>query len=214
MSFIKIFESEMSMTIKIIDIIKLELKKKKYLSLAFSGGKTPIRLFKSLATSNINWENIHIFLVDERYVPLDHTDSNYCMINKFLLKYINIPIENIHPIPYLLSIEDSKKKYLSDIFQYFKDDIVFDIIFLGIGSDGHTASIFEENEVDLVEDVIITSSKRHPYKRISLGMNTINNSKRKIFLIGPEKIPIIKSSSFKNLPGSHVTDSQIFSYKK
>lgn len=214
MTPIKIFESEVSMVIKIIDIIKLESQKKGKLSIAFSGGKTPITLFKLLAINDINWENIHIFLVDERWVPLDDPSSNYCMINMFLLKNINIPNQNIHFIPYLSSIEKSRKEYKNDLLKYFKGDIVFDLIFLGIGSDGHTASIFEENEVNLVGDVILTSSKRHPYKRISLGMNIINNSKRKLFLMGPEKIPVIESSFFKRLPASNVVDPEFLSYIK
>lgn len=210
----KIFESEESMVIKIIDIIKFELQEKEKISIAFSGGKTPITLFKLLAISDINWKNINIFLVDERWVPLNDPSSNYYTINMFLLKKINIPNQNIHFIPFLSSIERSKKEYKNHLLKYFKGDIIFDIIFLGIGSDGHTASIFEKNQVNLVEDVIITSSKRHPHKRISLGMDVINNSKKKIFIIGPEKTPIIKSSFFKNLPASNVVDSEILSYLK
>jgi len=214
MTSIKTFESEVSMVIKVIDIIKFESQKKRKLSIAFSGGKTPITLFKLLAVSDISWKNINIFLVDERWVPLNDPSSNYYMINMFLLEKINISNKNIHPIPYLSSIEESKEEYKDDLSRYFKGDIIFDIIFLGIGSDGHTASIFEKNEVNLVEDVIITSSKRHPYKRISLGMNVINNSKKKIFLIGPEKIPVIESSSFKKLPASNVVNPEFLSYIK
>ncbi len=100
MTPIKIFETEISMSIGAIDIIKSELQRKKKVSIAFSGGKTPITFFQLLAVDNINWKNINIFLVDERWVPLDHRDSNYGLINMFLLKHITIPGENIHHIDY------------------------------------------------------------------------------------------------------------------
>ncbi len=91
---------------------------------------------------------------------------------------------------------------------------MFDLIFLGIGSDGHTGSIFEKNQGDLPEDVIVTSSRRHPYMRVSLGMNVINKARRKIFLLGPEKIPIIDSTIFKDLPVSKVIDPEFLFYLK
>lgn len=211
---VKIFGSEISMAIGAIDIIKSELQKKEKLSIAFSGGKTPITFFRLLAGEDINWKNINIFLVDERWVPLDNPDSNYCMINMFLLKHITIPNENIHHINYSPSIERSRKEYGDDLLKYFKGDIVFDLIFLGVGNDGHTASIFEENEVDLLDDIIVTSSRRHPHRRISFGMNVINGAKKKIFLLGPEKISIIESSTSKNLPVSRVVDPEFLSYTK
>ncbi|MCS5420218.1 MULTISPECIES: 6-phosphogluconolactonase [Psychrilyobacter] len=211
---IKIFESERSMAIGAIDIIKSELQKKEKLSIAFSGGKTPVRFFQLLAAEDINWKNINIFLVDERWVPLDHLDSNYCLINMFLLKHITIPNENIHHIDYSPSIERSRKEYEDELLKYFKGNIIFDLIFLGVGNDGHTASIFEENEAGLLEDVIVTSSRSHPYRRISLGMNVINMAERKIFLLGPEKISIIESTISKNLPVSKVVDPEFLSYIK
>lgn len=211
---IKIFESERSMAVRAVDIIKFELKRKKKLSIAFSGGKTPISFFQLLAVEDINWKNINIFLVDERWVPLDDPDSNYHMINIFLLKNIIIPNENIHHIHYSSSIERSRKRYENDLLKHFKGEIIFDLMFLGVGNDGHTASIFEKNEVDLSEDVIVTSNRRHPHRRISLGMSVINRAQRKIFLSGPEKIPIIKASISKDSPVSRVTAPEFLSYTK
>lgn len=211
---IKIFKSERLMAIDAIDIIKFELERKKKLSIAFSGGKTPIKFFQLLAVEDINWKNINIFLVDERWVPLDNSDSNYQMINMFLLKNISIPNENIHHIHYSSSIERSREKYEDDLLKHFKGEIIFDLIFLGVGNDGHTASIFEKNEVDLLERVIVTSSRRHSHRRISLGMSLINRAKRKIFLLGPEKILVVESSVSKDLPISRVVDPEFLSYIK
>ena len=209
---IKKFEDEISMVTNAISIIKSELQEKKKLSIAFSGGKTPIKFFQLLSLENINWKNINIFLVDERWVPLNNSDSNYNTMNIFLLKHINIPDKNVHYLHYSSSIEKSKDRYEKDLLNYFKGDINFDLIFLGVGNDGHTASIFEKNEVDLVENVIVTSSRRHLHMRVSLGMNIINKAKRKIFLSGPEKIPIIESSIPKNLPVFRVINPEFLSY--
>lgn len=214
MTPIKIFESERSMALNAVNIIKFELKRKKKLSIAFSGGKTPIRFFQLLAREDISWKNINVFLVDERWVPLDDPDSNYRMIRLFLLKNITIPNENIHHIHYSSSIEKSRKEYENDILKYFKGNIIFDLIFLGVGNDGHTASIFEKNEVDLSENVVVTSSRRHPHRRISLGMNVINRAERKIFLSGPEKISVIESSRSKDFPVSSVISPEFLSYTK
>lgn len=211
---IKIFKSETSMAIGAINIIKSELQKKEKISIAFSGGKTPIKFFQLLAKEDINWKDINIFLVDERWVPLDDHSSNYYMINMFLLKHIVIPNENIHYINYYSSIEISRKEYENNLLKYFKGSIIFDLIFLGVGSDGHTASIFEENESNLIDNIIITSSIRHPYKRISLGMNIINAAERKIFLFGPEKISILDSHHSKKLPVFKVVDPEFLSYTK
>ncbi|MGB6128253.1 MAG: 6-phosphogluconolactonase [Psychrilyobacter sp.] len=211
---IKIFESEKLMAIDAINIIKFELERTKKLDIAFSGGKTPIRFFKLLAVEDIKWKNINIFLVDERWVPLDNIDSNYNMINRFLLQNIKIPSVNIHYIHYSSSIEQSEKEYENDILKHFKGDIIFDLIFLGVGNDGHTASIFEKNEVDLSENIIVTSSRRHSHERISFGMGIINKAKRKIFLLGIEKILIIGSSMSKEFPISKVKNPEFLSYKK
>ena len=106
---IKIFKTEFLMTQRAIKILKMELKKKGRLSVAFSGGKTPIHFFKLLALEGINWDNIDIFLVDERWVPLEHKDSNYSLINKLLLQNIPIPKENIHMIKTFIFYRKFKK---------------------------------------------------------------------------------------------------------
>jgi 6-phosphogluconolactonase len=213
MNNFKIFETKDHMNRYAIDILKDISSKKKGSSIAFSGGKTPIDFFRALSSQDdINWKNIYIFLVDERYVPLDHKDSNYNSLKTNLLDKINIPKENIYNIPYLDTIDKSKKVYTKNLMRFFNNNIQFDLVFLGVGSDGHTASIFEVEETKLKDPVIITSSSRHPHHRISLGMEVINNSKNKVVLLGPEKHEIILKKN-KALPIFYVEDPLFISYK-
>jgi len=170
---------------------------KKYTNIAFSGGSTPILMFEKLAKlTKINWNNIHLFLVDERYVDKSDQDSNYRLINKHLISKIDIPKDNIHDIKYYQDIRKSLLAYKKDLKTHFnlKNNNVFpnfDLIHLGIGGDGHTASIFksEEGENGLLQ---ITQGKKHA--RITFTYNVINNAENIIFLVtGKKKETIIKN---------------------
>ncbi|RUA07410.1 MAG: 6-phosphogluconolactonase [Fusobacteria bacterium] len=211
----KKFNSQEEMNKYSIEIIEDELRKKKTLSIGFSGGKTPISFFKLLSLdTNIDWSRINVFLVDERWVPFTHEDSNFGMIKRTLFDKISIPQENVHRIPYFNTPKESLLKYQKDLKKFFGTNIVFDLLFLGIGSDGHTASIFELEEGLKDDDVIFTHSERHPHLRISLGMKVINLAKRKIFLLGPEKLELLEEPLDTNLPFTLVEDPEFLYYTK
>ena len=125
-----------------------ELDSKDSLSVAFSGGSTPSLLFSELGSifnrKKIPWEKIHIFQVDERWVPKTHKDNNFRTLKRLLLDKLNIPEENIHPMPVTEDKEETcRKNYEFEIKLILdNDDPVFDLVLLGMGNDGHTASIF------------------------------------------------------------------------
>ncbi|MGL5801036.1 MAG: 6-phosphogluconolactonase, partial [Cetobacterium sp.] len=127
---------------KAIDIFKETTYGKDIVNIAFSGGRTPKEFFTKLSKEDIEWEKINIFLVDERFVPLDSNNSNYNLLKKNLLDKIDIPEKNIHKIEILKTPLDSKIDYEKRLLKYFKGDIRFDAVYLGIGEDGHTGSIF------------------------------------------------------------------------
>ena len=126
----------------------------KQFSLVLSGGSTPQRFYHLLTTSpwreQIDWGNLHLFLADERFLPLDHPDSNFHMIRETLIDPlalsgggVEFPIGNIHPMPTDGTVEESAIRYESELRQYFGDDPPrFDLMVLGMGPDGHTASLF------------------------------------------------------------------------
>jgi len=168
--------------------------------LALSGGSTPRTLYELLGKNyrnSIDWQYVHIFWGDERYIPHENPESNYFLAKKSFLGYIEIPIENIHPIPTSYSSpEEAARTYdheLKDIFGEIKPE--FDLILLGLGSDGHTASLFPglKFENDDSRNVIVTESPAGPRIRISLTMNTINRARNIFFLVeGEEKAGILK----------------------
>lgn len=176
------------------------LSKKNYFTVALSGGNSPINFYKILSGINdrFNWDKIFIFMVDERFVPSDHIDNNYKMIKENLLKNINIPEKNLFPINTNLPFDKSAIDYEMRIIDFFKKKEIspgFDLVFLGIGYDGHTASLFPENNILNEKDkfAAFVEDKKINHKRITITLPLINNSKKIIFLVtGENKAQIIK----------------------
>jgi 6-phosphogluconolactonase len=117
-------------------------------SIALSGGSTPRTMFGLLASeefaSRIDWSKVHLFWGDERCVPPDHPDSNYLMTRETLIDNISIPAENIHRMHGELPPEAGAAAYVDALKAFFgtADFPHFDLILLGMGDDGHTASLF------------------------------------------------------------------------
>src|SRR5580704_1342051 len=122
-------------------------------SVCLSGGSTPRRLYERLAmpaiASHFPWFRVHWFWGDERFVPHDHPDSNYRMVRDALLSRVPIPSDNIHAIPTEgLSPEQAAATYEATLKGFYGTDVLapnrplFDITLLGIGENGHTASLF------------------------------------------------------------------------
>lgn len=117
---------------------------------ALSGGKTPVAIYAFLAQapfiSQIPWACVHLFWGDERCVPPDHGDSNYRLVRELLLDHVPIPPANIHRMPGEMDPAEAAARYegqLRDFFAPHGDGPpVFDFILLGLGEDGHTASLF------------------------------------------------------------------------
>nr|WP_307774915.1 6-phosphogluconolactonase [uncultured Cetobacterium sp.] len=191
---------------KAVDIFKEKVYGKDRIAVAFSGGKTPKEFYRKLAKEDIAWDKIDIFMVDEKYTALTSVDSNFNLLKKNLLDKIEIPKENIYKIEFLKTPLDSKLDYEKRLLKYFHGNIEFDLVFLGIGEDGHTASIFEVDDALLEEPVIITENQRHEYVRISLSLNTINKAKDKIFLATQEKEKILNDLHRLKYPASLVED--------
>jgi 6-phosphogluconolactonase len=116
-------------------------------SLVLSGGSTPRTLYGLLASAcrdHIPWTSVHMFFGDERYVPPDDPDSNYRMAKETLLDHVPCPAANIHPMPtHFPSPDAAARDYERTLRSYFGSDWPhFDLIFLGLGEEGHTASLF------------------------------------------------------------------------
>jgi 6-phosphogluconolactonase len=176
------------------------VKKRGLFTVSLSGGRTPVQLYKKLSKSGMLWYKTHIFIVDERFVPLDHKDSNYGMINKTLLSNIEIPDKNVHPVTIEKGPGESAALYESRITAFFNlsssDIPEFDLILLGLGNDGHTASLFPGSAALSVKDHLTTSaaaSDEARHDRITITFPVINRARNIIFLVtGSNKAAVVK----------------------
>lgn len=186
--------------------------------LAISGGKTPDLLFSVLAkkySDSALWQKVHFWWVDERMVPPDNPESNFGNAEKLLFSQICIPEENIHRIKGENNSETEEIEYSEEIQQSLslQDNWpVFDLILLGMGDDGHTASIFP-NHMELLNSERICELTFHPLseqKRITLTGKVINYAKKVCFLVtGANKADRISEiwahqEKANLLPASHI----------
>jgi 6-phosphogluconolactonase len=183
-------------------------------SLVLSGGSTPNKLYDLLAENyknKIEWDKVYIFWGDERCVPPGNKESNYRSAKEHLIDKINILDINIFRI---LAEDDPVKaavEYEKNIKDYFNGgEICFDIILLGLGTDGHTASLFPDTDgLNETHKLAVNNYiKDKKAARITLTYKAINNAKNIIFLIsGEEKQSIVKKifiNKEKNYPAVKV----------
>lgn len=163
-----------------------------YFAVALSGGSTPKRLFQLLAAppfvSTIPWNKVFLFWGDERFVPQDHEDSNYRMTKETLLDHIDIPSKNIFPVPVKGKPAACAAKYEQQIKKFFKDKPVFDLVMLGMGDDGHTASLFPgtsilEEKKKWISEVWVENKQTF---RISFTYRLINKASHVLLLVAGE----------------------------
>ncbi len=175
-----------------------------FFTVAISGGSTPRDMHKLLAEepyrSEIPWKETHIFWVDERCVGVDDPASNFGLAKKDFLERIAIPLEQIHPMPGEFAPEEGAKNYqgeMEKIFQTKEEDLpIFDLIFLGMGKDGHTASLFPGAKSSHAPGrwVIAVKGGDPNVNRLTLTYDVLNRAKRVYFLVsGREKAPIVKT---------------------
>jgi len=199
------------------EISEKAIERKGVFVAAVSGGKTPVNFYQTLAENKgmLSWDKTHLFLADERFLPFEDEDSNYRLLRKTLFDKIEIPEENIHPVPTGRSTPQiSARAYEEDLRIFFKLGLnqypEFDLILLGIGEDGHTASLFPGSAVLKERDafaaaVILDETKHH---RITLTLPVINHAGQVVFLVsGKRKASVLEkvvSQKDLSLPASMV----------
>lgn len=169
-------------------------------SVAVSGGSTPLRLYEILGGTlrkDIPWDRTEIFWADERCVPPDHEDSNYKGLHDALLSRIDIPAANIHRIKGEMSSEEGAREYEEELKRYFVNSgpPAFDFVVLGLGEDGHTASLFPESAAlsEKKRFAVPVYVEKLRSRRITLTIPVLNNSPSILFLVtGLRKAGILK----------------------
>jgi 6-phosphogluconolactonase len=221
-SNLHIFDTSEETARAVSELILLKAKEKTKhsnpLNIALSGGNTPKMLFDLLVNEyedKIPWHFIRLFWVDERCVPPTHPESNFGMTYESLLKNVPIPDNNIFRMIGEANPEKEAKRYqelLKIQLPSNKSVPQFDLILLGMGDDGHTASIFP-NDLSLLYSDLFVETSNHPVtgqKRVTLTGTTINQAEEVVFLItGSSKYEVLEQimnhkPGFKNYPASYI----------
>ncbi|MGI0482976.1 6-phosphogluconolactonase [Geminocystis sp. CENA526] len=171
----------------IINKIKSSIETTDRCTIALAGGSTPKPIYEAIAKTDLPWEKIHVFWGDERYVLPTHPDSNEKMAREAWLNKVDIPVSNIHPMPTNgNNAEADAQKHNQEILDFFGISSgfpSFDIILLGMGDDGHTASLFPHTKALQEFDRIITVGNRGESIRLTFTIPLINQAKCVIFLV-------------------------------
>lgn len=162
---------------------------------ALNGGGTPTRLFQLLATDfreGVEWSKVHVFWGDERSVPPDDPGSSFGQAWNVLLSHISIPDSNIHRIRGELGPVEASKDYSLSLKRFASPPLDwprFDLIFLGMGEDGHTASLFPGSPVDVSEPVMPVTAhyQDRPASRVTLTPLVFNSARVVVFMATGEK---------------------------
>lgn len=202
---------------KIIEDI--ERQKKDTISIGFSGGSSPLLFFEYLneyLSKKVNLQKkIYFSWVDERMVPYNSPRSNYGEAKKYfpILSHMN----TVFPIPNLENIEEFSKVNIERAFKkapfFEKGNLEFDILVLGMGDDGHTASIFQDvKPLGKIKDYVYVKHPTIDENRISMSLDSINKCKKKYLMVfGESKKDILKKSLSEkcDLPASRVIDENV-----
>jgi 6-phosphogluconolactonase len=194
----KIFYSKEQLARFFADYLATLTRLNQQVNMALSGGSTPEIIFDVLSQeyqNTIDWDKIRFFWGDERCVPPDHDESNYNMTRQHLFDHLPIPETNIFRVKGELSPQEA----LADYRDVIKNEVprendipVFDVVMLGMGVDGHTASVFP-HQIFLWNSDQLCELGTHPdlgQKRITLTGQVINNAREIVFLVtGKNKAP-------------------------
>ncbi len=181
---------------RVLSIANHNLDASRRFNIALSGGSTPERLYRLLADTSLreltDWSRWHIFFGDERCVPSDHAQSNYCMAREALLDHVPIPPSQIHP----MVIDPAQpERDAADYETLIRREVstengtpVFDLVLLGLGADGHTASLFPDTDILRVRTRLVAPVRveRLDSERISFTYPLLEHARHILFLAAGE----------------------------
>src|SRR5512140_3497015 len=154
-------------------------------ALAFSGGTTAWRAFRSLAEEDIPWERVHLFQVDERVAPSGDPERNFLHLKEALIDRIAIPSANVHPMPVEAEdLDEGACRYEAILRQFAGTPPALDLVQLGLGEDGHTASLFPGDAVLRVVDSDVAATGLHKERRrMTLTFPAIDRARCILWLV-------------------------------
>lgn len=194
-------------------------------ALVLSGGSTPKTYHRLLATTYrdaIDWSRVHLFWGDERYVPHADPASNYRMAKETLIDHVPIPTENTHPVPtHFDNPQDAANAYAATLHTFFGTRTpALDLVLLGLGDDGHTASLFPGTDALNEKTAWVTALEAPPYAqprtRITLTYPLLNQSQATFFMAAGAKKQIVLDDILTNPtcthPAAAITSSSLHWY--
>ncbi len=178
-------------------------------SLALAGGSTPRHLYRLMSLTELPWSRFEFWFGDERYVPHQHSDSNYRMARETLLD--SLKDGEVHPWPYLNSAEASAEAYNQRLKERFGEGPTFDLVLLGLGDDGHTASLFPNTEALRERDQLAVANwvEKLNSWRLTLTYPAFRRAKEILFLVsGSGKAEALAEVMAGRLPSAQVSAHQ------
>jgi 6-phosphogluconolactonase len=148
--------------------------------IVLAGGSTPKAVYQLLSKQEADWVNWHVYHNDDRCLPVDHDERNSKMAREAWLNHVMIPGDQIHDIPAELGNIEGAKQYAKTL----SGVRTFDLVILGLGEDGHTASLFPGQEVDNSADAVpVFNSPKPPSDRITISQKRLNDTNEVMFLV-------------------------------
>lgn len=171
-----------------VDTMQAAINERGKFVVVLSGGSTPLRMYEHITVQkNFSWDKVLFFFGDERFVPHDHPDSNYKAAKEKLLGPLNIPQQNIFAWPFGDNVQTAARQYAESITKTLGTSPLFDLTFLGLGDDAHTASLFPNTGVVFDEGLTTTCKPTTAkYERLTLTAETLSKSRTVVFLVSGE----------------------------
>jgi len=192
---------------KVVQACKLAIKQDGKFHWVLAGGSTPESCYRLLKDADMDWSKVHVWFGDERALALGHPDRNETMARKALLDFVSIPKANIHSVDFTNGTKSAAKAYAKDM----QSVDTFDLVMLGMGEDGHTASLFPNHESLTSDDLTIAEfdSPKPPSERVSMGFKALNNHKQCFILAtGASKKDILQDiANGADLPVTHIENA-------
>jgi 6-phosphogluconolactonase len=174
--------------------------------IVLAGGNTPREFYQTLTKTNQQWQRWHIYFSDERCLPANDPERNSKMAKDMWLDHVPIPRDQIHIIPAEVGAKSAATSYKKTIVNV----PVFDLVLLGLGEDGHIASLFPGNELGESRDaesvLPVLNSPKSPAERVSLSANRLSQAKRVIFMVSGDtkKDAMLRWQRGENIPASAI----------
>lgn len=198
--------------VRIADAARAAVAGRGRAAIAFSGGRTPVAMLRRLAERDVDWMRIHVCQTDERLVQARHPDRNWTQLEEALLSHVTVPADHQHPMPVeSLDPAAAALQYAAELERVAGTPPALDIVHLGLGADGHTASLVDDDvALEAAGDVALTR-RFGGYRRMTLTLAAINRARATVWLVtGADKVEAVRRlrAADRSIPAGRVDQSR------